>query len=488
MIIDVEDIYDKYYLNKERRKNILEEGIIIFDTSVLLQLYNYSADTQKYILEKIFDLFNGRLWIPAQVKFEYLKNRERVANQPIDSYKNLLMQINEKKNGGYITTIMRILTPIKDKNIKDIKNELNKLRQATQDKNQHPYFNQDFFKTVDMAISHFEDEYSVLKSAITTMRRQIEEVAKNVEERINEYMSEDEIRRVIDEKIEVGAEYEYLDLMKIVDEGKSRYENKIPPGYEDVIQNRKAGLAAYGDLILWKQILDYGNQIQKPVLLVINEVKGDWIDDRGNPRYELLKEFNSYTKQSFWLYSFPDLLNEINNIFPEEMVITQSIISEVKKTNKDREKALIASSYCTERMITVYFENNIGVKIKKIVKINEIKEELIDYSREYIPVDEIYLAYDINGKEVIIAINSSRTALRRDISNGILSIAKFMASLHSVSENHDTYLIILNENRHRILDEQYDLINNMNVNCVLGYIEEEQIIELHRNFPPYQLN
>jgi len=50
----MDDIYAKYYLKDEAVFNIMNRGLVVFDTSALLDLYCYSEITQKYIFDTIF--------------------------------------------------------------------------------------------------------------------------------------------------------------------------------------------------------------------------------------------------------------------------------------------------------------------------------------------------------------------------------------------------------------------------------------------------
>ena len=88
---NMEDIYHKYYLTDDQIKNIVKTGIIIFDTSALLDMYCYSEETQKWIINDVFAKINNRLWIPAQVYFEYLKNKDEVFSKPKNMYESLLI-------------------------------------------------------------------------------------------------------------------------------------------------------------------------------------------------------------------------------------------------------------------------------------------------------------------------------------------------------------------------------------------------------------
>ena len=63
------DLYKKYYLDSDKVQQILKSGIIVFDTSALLDLYYYSFDTQNEIFRNVFKYLSNRLWIPSQVYF-----------------------------------------------------------------------------------------------------------------------------------------------------------------------------------------------------------------------------------------------------------------------------------------------------------------------------------------------------------------------------------------------------------------------------------
>lgn len=45
------NIYRKYYLSDEKIDEILKNGIVVFDTSALLDLYYYSKASQEIIFD-----------------------------------------------------------------------------------------------------------------------------------------------------------------------------------------------------------------------------------------------------------------------------------------------------------------------------------------------------------------------------------------------------------------------------------------------------
>lgn len=70
----MKELFPGYYRKTEADiKRIWENGIIMFDTNVLLNLYRYSESTQKTILELI-KKFSSQIYLPHQAALEYNRN------------------------------------------------------------------------------------------------------------------------------------------------------------------------------------------------------------------------------------------------------------------------------------------------------------------------------------------------------------------------------------------------------------------------------
>ena len=80
------------------KKDFWNKCIIIFDSSALLNLYEYSKEARNSIKENIFKKYSGRFWIPDRVLFEYSKNRKTALNKTINKYINLISEIENLKN------------------------------------------------------------------------------------------------------------------------------------------------------------------------------------------------------------------------------------------------------------------------------------------------------------------------------------------------------------------------------------------------------
>lgn len=331
------NIYSKYYLNKNRIEEILKGGIIVFDTSALLDLYYYSLETKKEIFDNVFKYLSKRLWIPSQVYFEYLKNKDIVSEKPISTYKNLIERKSKGDNGGHIKSIVDFAKKLSDENLSGIMQQIKTLKEQTLDGKKHPYLTPTIYEEYELKIKEYE---KTTIDFINCTKNFKEAFSKEIEKRITEIQSNnslDDIDKKIQECFQIGKEYSYAKMIEIANEGKFRYEQQIPPGYKDELN--KIGLQKYGDLYVWKQVLDYAHSQRKDFILVTNDVKSDWFEeDRETPRFELLKEFNGIANKSIWMLSMKNFLWEINSLLDNQL--DEDIFVDIDKVQENKENSL----------------------------------------------------------------------------------------------------------------------------------------------------
>ncbi|MBP0725199.1 DUF4935 domain-containing protein [Bacillus sp. RG28] len=298
--------------NKEKEKDIWTDCIFIFDTSALLEFYYFPKKSQQDIFSSTFEKIKGRLWIPHHVKFEYLKNRENTLKKPIDEkYKKLQNeQLKAIENG-----------------IKSIKGNLEDFINHTKKTDVHPYIDSTIPLNFELAYAEFEKTFSSFKS-------NVEIEFKKREQEIVSFATEDTVLNYFNEYFMVGREYSFERIMEIVEEGEIRYRNQIPPGYKD--EPNKEGLQKYGDLIIWKQIIDFAEQNRKPIVYITNDVKEDWCYQykRGNevridrPKEDLIREIRDKANVDFLMYTFSQFLFSAKEILGTD--ISQEVIDEAK--------------------------------------------------------------------------------------------------------------------------------------------------------------
>lgn len=319
--------FDIYLLTADREKAIWSDCIFVFDTSALLEFYNFPEETRKIIFAEIFEAQKNKLWIPNHVQFEFLKNREKVIRQPIDL--------------NYSPLVENYLKPISD-TTKTIESKLKQLKEITLKNDTHPYIE-------SKAIIEFENQIKSYSEIIGVFDKAYKEQIEQRKKEILELQSNDTVLEHFEKYLKVGRAYSFTEIIEITKEGKHRYEFKIPPGYED-LKDKKIGTQIFGDLIIWKQILEFAKENDKNVVFICNDLKEDWCikdnkyNDRiKNPRFELIKEFNDHTGKDFWMYSPSQFLYTAKEILKAD--IKDESINEIREFNSAKSVNDFLSSF-----------------------------------------------------------------------------------------------------------------------------------------------
>jgi len=328
------NLFSKYYLDNTYINEMLLNAIVVFDTSALLDLYYYSSKTREEINEKVFDFLDGRLWIPAQAYFEFLKNKEKVAKKPIFTYEYLLNKDKKTGDGGHLEKIRELSKMILDTDVKKIENQVKTLKEKTINEEKHPYIDKTAYDQFDNELLQFKNQVNDFIKRTTEFSDRFE---REIENRINVLETEiieDYVHEIIKKRFQLGKEFTYQEMIDIAKEGDYRYLHEIPPGYKD---NEKQGLQKYGDLFFWKQLLQHANKQRKDFILVSNDVKPDWYDsEQDAPRFELLKEFNAQANKVFWMFSMKDFLWNINSLLASK--VSDEMIEEVTAVQIERQE------------------------------------------------------------------------------------------------------------------------------------------------------
>ncbi|OCA97889.1 PIN-like domain-containing protein [Clostridium beijerinckii] len=329
---------NNYELVLKHEKEFFQNAIIVFDTSALLQFYYYSDNSRKNIYDNLSNKFSSRLWISSQVYFEFLRNRKNVLLKPIKSYERLISK-DKTGEGGHIDKIEEHINKIKTSEIKKINQQMQTLIEKCKNEDKHPVISKEIFNEFIENVENYSKYTEEFMQQFIKFKSISTDFVKEKTEELKRGVDKDFVMTDILSMFEIGAEFTFDDIMRIVSEGKHRYENKIPPGYED--EDEKIGFQIYGDLINWKQILKYITDMKKPVILVSNDKKEDWMDpkeDFKKPRFELIKEFKDLTGQDFWIYNLEDFLYNSNNML--NMKIESAVINEINEVRKAQEKII----------------------------------------------------------------------------------------------------------------------------------------------------
>ncbi len=284
----MKELFPGYYRKKDDEiKEIWKNGLIIFDTNILLNLYRYSESTRNVILDLI-QKFSNQIYLPHQAALEYNRNRYEVISEQEKAYKEFLEKIRQ-------------------------------IQKDLQTTNKPPFLSE----KVD----------SDLNIVFEKVNNEVEESIK----KFCNYLKDDPIYEKITLLFQnrISKNYDVTKLNEIYKEGEERFKNKIPPGFED--EKNKDGNRKFGDLILWKQVIDLANEFKKDIILITDERKSDWwwkIKDGRTmgPRQELVQEIREFANVNFHMYSTERFLSYGQTFHKEQ--ISEQAVQEIRAMKK----------------------------------------------------------------------------------------------------------------------------------------------------------
>jgi hypothetical protein len=337
-------------------KKIWNECIFVFDTNVLLDLYRYSKETSdKYIgvLKKI--KIEKRIWIPHQVGLEFHKRR--------------IILISDLKNS--YSEIKKIL----EDSIADAQKKIDDKYHK-----EHPFLD-------------FKNIYTELDGCLKKIIGIIDENEKAHPDWFNKDTILDELDDLL--KGNIGDNYSQERLIEIYKEGKERYSNNIPPGYEDATD--KDNERKYGDLILWYQIIDKAKDSKKPIIFITRDKKEDWWwKQSGNtigPRHELKKEILTKAKVEFHMYDSERFLEYAFEHYKQ--VVDKEALKEIKRVKAFDERNYIVHKMSLSRELKESF-------VKEVIMQQEmLNAELSHFSRQFDLDEEILFEFNKNKERIV---------------------------------------------------------------------------------------
>lgn len=268
--------------------------IFVFDTNVFLNLYGYEDRTRTDFFSTAIKL-KDKVWIPHHVGLEYHRNRLKVIKR-------------EKK-------VFRDINAFLEKINTSINSELQKLGLAKK----------------------FPEIHTNLHDLASKIKEHVEEAKSKISPwdiKQADVRSDDQILESLHEITHdrIGpppSEQKWLD--DLYAEGKVRYAEETPPGFEDrskadgekdvasFTHGQLKYERAYGDLIIWKQLLSKATSPEvESVFFITDDAKKDWwsvIDSAGEkiigPHESLKSEICRTSNVSFFhMYSTSDFLKD----------------------------------------------------------------------------------------------------------------------------------------------------------------------------------
>lgn len=254
-------------LSDPDKEEAWSEGLVIFDTSALLNLYRYplsARDRLMTVLERLKD----RVWLPHQVALEYQRNHPAVRLEQATKFRKVREEVGDLKI--------------------EFQNRIEKL----QLRRRH-------------ALIDAEPLLAKVAGAIDEFQSELNQIERAQDDLYQGGSLQQKIEDIFEKRVGQPPTQEFLDI--VYKEGAKRYEYSIPPGYLDSRKGDSSKESAafsfgglifqrrFGDLILWKEImLKIREDKMKWFIFVTDDAKEDWWRVTGGqkigPRPELLDE------------------------------------------------------------------------------------------------------------------------------------------------------------------------------------------------------
>ncbi len=306
-----------YILNQEQENSLWRTATIVFDTSALLNLYEFSEKSRDDIFNFIASKLKNKIWLPYNVQYEYIKNREKPINSAIKSYEDLII------------------------NYKSMYENFVQIKNRTKSGEKHPTINPEIISGLEKEMGVFKENFDKeIKSKISIL---------------NGSKENDDICNFIIKNFSFGKPYSHSKIIEIIKEGEFRYANFLPPGYMD--QKDKLGFQKYE---------------KKPIILIMDDLKEDWwvLDKKRKPimpRPELVEEIRESGNAEFWMYTISDFLKK----FPE--LIEETTIQEVQNVTDNRDEL-----YKGKILLTAHRSREEPFRIKRLQNVANFLELIID--------------------------------------------------------------------------------------------------------------
>lgn len=274
-----------YYRPTEKEFTLLwSNAYFVFDTNVLLDLFRLPICDAERLLEVIKHIKN-RLKIPYQVAKEYHAELNNVLMEQHHFCNESLGKLNK-----YSEEFKKFINTPKN----------------------YPFIDENTYK-------EFE-----------TIYEKLQQILKEEQGTIEQLFTRNPIKEQLGNLLDgvVVEPFQKEELQQIYREGEKRYEDKIPPGYEDKKKDAEKG---YGDFVIWREMIKISQTEEKPVIFVTSDTKEDWflrikgIDKIIGPRPELIDEFFTETKQNFYLYTLSNFLKGLKAFNNEVKIDNEDI-------------------------------------------------------------------------------------------------------------------------------------------------------------------
>ncbi|WP_223865008.1 PIN-like domain-containing protein [Streptomyces sp. 5-10] len=246
-------------VDDNERSQFFTEGLVVLDTNVLLNLYEYTPEARNQVLNAL-EHVKHRLWLPYQVGLEFVRGRHRVIDARIralreapDTINRKLMEARQSVLAASDLVHTLLLKYAQDTEAGSALKE--EITGQTFDALIAPWR-----ELLNTHVQRLKQEHDLVLSAVATNDPVLPRVAQLFGTQVANPPEATKIRQRVEDAISY------------------RFPNKIPPGFQDA--GKGTPLNSAGDYLLWEEIIERIQESGSPkrVMFVSSDVKEDWYE------------------------------------------------------------------------------------------------------------------------------------------------------------------------------------------------------------------
>ncbi|MFD6825628.1 PIN-like domain-containing protein [Streptomyces sp. NPDC060085] len=287
-------------------RRVLQQGLVVLDTNVLLDLYRMNARVREDMLT-VLKTISERLWIPHQVLVEFWRNRQ---SEELVTY-----------HGKKAATAAEVLTSC-----------INRSRSALDEwaRNVHIGDNIDIASPMYEKLDYAEKLYQDIVESLE------QQAGKDTVPGIRNTHT-DPVIRILEQLLNkrVGSPYSPQQHALEVQRAKERADQQVPPGYKDFESGKKDDAEAAGDYLVWRQLMDAARSHETDVLFVTRDLKEDWWRKASAkairlPRIELVNELRDLTGLQLFMVEPSTLMQQVSTVFHLEKQVDRNSVDALR--------------------------------------------------------------------------------------------------------------------------------------------------------------
>lgn len=257
--------------------DISTRGMVVPDASAMLHSYRLPSSVADAWLQSLEQL-KDRVWVPHQAAHEYQRNRISVAS----------------KQEGLPASLESSVT----KALKALREDLDKRKS-------------DIERSAVVDVERLSD---CIDSAQAQIMDHLAEARNAAVDKGSVVRGEDDVDRRLCAIVEgrMGPPPDEKKWEEVAGEGKKRFASEVPPGYADA-KEKSQEHQKYGDLMIWKELMEEGAKRGVPAVFITEDVKPDWWRQTAGinlgPLPALREEYHSAVGEHIWLYQVSEFLS-----------------------------------------------------------------------------------------------------------------------------------------------------------------------------------